>query len=128
MAAAEMALAVSRVLSQGYQMHPDAFALLSELSANGNVESILKSVIQKKESVKADRVIQKNDFDDFVPSDHIKDRGVIDSADFLPDVMIMSDPTGSIAPVEAEAGFKRLFQDRYSHLLEITRERPDSKN
>jgi len=128
MAAAEMAMAVSRVLSQGYQIDPDAFALLSELSARGDVESILKSVIQKKESVRADRVILKSDFDEFVPSDQLKDRVAVDPGDLMADVMVMSDPTGSIAPVEAEVGFKRLFQDRYSHLLEIARQRPDSKN
>jgi len=128
MAAAEMAMAVSRVLSQGYQIDPDAFALLSELSVRGDVESILKSVIQKKESAQADRVILKSDFDEFVPSDQLKDRVAVDPGDLMADVVVMSDPTGSIAPVEAETGFKRLFQDRYSHLLEIARQRPDSKN
>jgi DNA polymerase II small subunit len=128
MAAAEMAMAVSRVLSQGYQIDPDAFALLSELSARGDVESILKSVIQKKELAQADRVILKSDFDEFVPSDQLKDRVAVDPGDLMADVVVMSDPTGSIAPVEAETGFKRLFQDRYSHLLEIARQRPDSKN
>jgi DNA polymerase II small subunit len=128
MAAAEMAMAVSRVLSQGYQIEPDAFALLSELSARGDVEPILKSVIQKKELARADRVILKSDFDEFVPSDQLKDRVAVDPGDLVADVLVMSDPTWNIAPVEAEAGFKRLFQDRYSHLLEIARQRPDSKN
>jgi len=128
MAAAEMALAVSRVLSQGYQIDPDAFALLSELSAKGDVGSILKSVIQRKESAKAERVILKSDFDEFVPTDQLPGRIAIDPGDLIPEVMVMSDPTWSIAPVEAEAGFKKLFQDRYLHLLEIARQRPDSKN
>jgi DNA polymerase II small subunit len=128
MVAAEMALAVSRVLSQGYQIDPDAFALLSELSARGDVGLILKSVIQKKESVKADRVILKSDFDEFVPSGELENRVAIDPADLMADVIVVNDPTGIIAPIEAEAGFKKLFQDRYSHLLEIARQRPDSKN
>src|SRR5882762_9255511 len=126
MVAAEMAMAVSRVLSQGYQIDPDAFALLSELSVRGDVESILKSVIQKKESAQADRVILKSDFDEFVPSDQLKDRVAVDPGDLMADVVVVNDPTGSIAPVEAETGFKKLFQDRYSHLLEIARQRPDS--
>jgi len=128
MVATEMALAVSRALSQGYQIDPDAFAILSELSSRGDVESILKSVIQKKESAKADRVILKSDLVEFVPSDKLKDRVAVDPADLTADVMVMSDPTRSIAPIEAEAGFKKLFQDRYSHLLEIARQRPDSKS
>src|SRR6266850_4360884 len=128
MAAAEMALAVSRVLSQGYQINPDAFALLSELSTKGDVGPILKSVIQKKESVNAERVILKSDFDEFVPEDELENRISVDRTDLLADVIVVNDPTGSIAPIEADAGFKKLFQDRYSHLLEIARERPDCKN
>src|SRR5712664_1814872 len=128
MAPAEMALAVSRVLSQGYQIDPEAFVLLSQLSTRGDVELILKSVIQKKGLMKADRVILKSDFDGFVPRDELENRIAVDPTDLMADVMVVSDPTGSIAPIEAEAGFKKLFQDRYSHLLEIARQRPDSKN
>jgi DNA polymerase II small subunit len=128
MATGEMALAVSRVLLQGYQIDPDAFSLLSELSAKGDVEPILKSVIEKKESSRAERVILKTDVDEFVPKNEVFNRVVVDSHDLAADLTIVSDPTDSIRPIEAEDGFKRLFQDRYSHLLEIARQRPDSKN
>jgi DNA polymerase II small subunit len=128
MATAEMVMAVSRALSQGYQIDSDAFSLLSELSSKGDVEPILKSVIQKKESLKAERMILRSDFDEFVPRDESQSRVVVDSADLVADLVVVSDPTDSIAPAEAEAGFKRLFQDRYAHLLEIARRRPDSKN
>src|SRR2546430_1240978 len=101
MAATEMALAVSRVLSQGYQIDSDAFELLSELSARGDVEPILKSIIQKKELAKSDRVILKSDFDEFVPNDQLKDHVTVDPGDLRADVIVMSDPTWSIAPVEA---------------------------
>lgn len=128
MATAEMALAVSRVLSQGYQIDPDAFSFLSELSGKGDVEPLLKSVILKKELLKADRVIIKSDFDEFVQRDEPQNRFVVDPADLVADVVVTSDPTDTIAPVEAETGFKKLFQDRYFHLLEIAKRRPDSKN
>lgn len=123
-----MSLAVSRALSRGYQIDPSAFSLLSELSAKGDVEPILKSVIEKKESAKADRVILKADLDQFVPADENETRVAVSSEDLAADVIVISDPTETIAPVEAQDGFKRLFQDRYSHLLEIARQRPDSKN
>lgn len=122
-----MAVAVSRALSQGYQIDPDAFSLLSELSARGGVDSILKSVIEKKESAKAERLIVKSDLDQFVLKDEGKSRAVISPEDLVADVVVVSNPTENIAPVEAQDGFKRLFQDRYSHLLEIARQRPDSK-
>ena len=98
MATAEMALAVSRALSQGYQIDSDAFSLLSELSGKGDVEPILKSVIEKKESLKADRVILKSDFDEFVPK-HESSRIALDPADLAADLVIMSDPTDSIARI-----------------------------
>jgi DNA polymerase II small subunit len=128
MATAEMTLAVSRALSQGYQINSDAFSLLSELSAKGDVDPILKSVIDKKESVKAERVILKSDLDQFVPRDEEETRVVVTSEDLAAELVVSSDPTETIAPVEAENGFKRLFQDRYSHLLDIARQRPDLKS
>ncbi len=128
MATAEMTLAVSRALSQGYQIDPDAFSFLSELSGKGDVEPLLKSVILKKELLRADRVIIKSDFDEFVQRDEPQNRFVVDSADLVADVVVTSNPTDTIAPVEAETGFKKLFQDRYFHLLEIAKRRPDSKN
>lgn len=121
-----MTLAVSRALSQGYQIHPDAFSLLSELSAKGDVEPILKSIIDGKESSKSERVIVKADLDRFLPREERREE--LSSSELAAEVVIVSDPTGSIEPIEAEVGFKRLFQDRYAHLLEIARQRPDSKN
>lgn len=123
-----MVLAVSRALSQGYQIDPEAFSLLSELSAKGVVDSTLKSVIEKKELLKSEKVILKSDLDEFVPRDEAYGRIAVDSHDLQADVVILSNPTENIRPVEAEDGFKRLFQDRYSHLLDIARQRPDSKN
>src|SRR5512146_2213920 len=112
MATTEMSLAVSRVLSRGYQIDPGAFSLLSELSAKGDVEPILKSVIDKKESAKADRVILKADLDQFVPTGESEARVAVSSEDLVADVVVISNPTETIAPVEAQDGFKRLFQDR----------------
>jgi DNA polymerase II small subunit len=128
MATAEMALAVSRALSQGYQIDPDAFSLLSELATKGDVDPILKSVIDRKETVKAERVILKSDLDQFAPRDEEESRTVVSSEDLVADLVVITNPTETIAPVEAQDGFKRLFQDRYSHLLDIARQRPDSKS
>jgi DNA polymerase II small subunit len=124
----ELALAVSRALSEGYQIDPAAFSLLSELSMSGDVQPILKSVIDRKVASKADKVILRSDIDRFVSNEEGGHRSAIDSSELLADVVVMSDPTTSIAPIEAEEGFKRLFQNRYLHLLEIAKRRPDSKN
>ena len=128
MSTGEMALAVSRALSQGYQIDPEAFSLLTELSGTGDVEPILNSVIESKEAANADRIILRSDLDPFVQREQGESGIGISVGELAPDVVVMSDPTESIGPVEAEEGFKKLFQDRYSHLLEIARRRPDSKN
>jgi DNA polymerase II small subunit len=124
----ELAVAVSKALSRGYQIDADAFSLLSELSASGgNIEPILKSVIDKKDSVEGTRTISRSDLDQFVPRAGEEIRAV-GNDQLVADVQIASDPTDTIAPIEAKEGFKRLFQDRYSHLLEIAKQRPDAKN
>src|ERR1700688_5051841 len=101
MVTGEMALAVSRALSQGYQIDPDAFSLLTELSLKGDVEPILKSVIEKKELSRADRVVLKSDLDVFVPREEGGSRVSIDSTDLLAELVVVTNPTDTIAPIEA---------------------------
>ncbi len=128
MPSGELAVAVSNVLSQGYQIEPDAFSLLGELSSTDDVGILLKSVIEMKESLKAERVIRKSDLDQFSSRGSTERPEGPGPEDLPADVSIISDPTSEIAPIEAEDGFKRLFKDRFSHLLEIAKRRPDSKN
>ena len=123
-----MTVAVSKALSQGYQIDADAFSLLSELSVVGSVESILKSVIDKKESAQSDKMISKSDIDRFIPRVETEGEVAEDEENLVADISVASNPTDTIAPLEAKEGFKRLFQDRYSHLLDIAKQRPDSKN
>jgi DNA polymerase II small subunit len=123
----EMVLAISRVLSQGYQIDPGAFSVLAELSAKGNIEPILKSVIDIKEHSNANRVIIRSDLDEYLPQEE-KDRVSVGETELLAEVDVVNDPTNEIDPVEAQEGFKKLFHDRYTHLLEIARRRPDSKS
>jgi len=123
----EIASAVSKVLSRGYQISPDAFALLSELSASTNVDSVLSSVIVKKESAGGEHVILMSDLDEFAPK-QVEAEAAMGVEHLEADVLVVADPTSIIEPVEAEDGFKKLFQDRYSRLLKIAKQRPDSKN
>lgn len=122
-----MSLAVSRALSQGYQIEPDAFSALVELCAKGEVGPILKSVIEAKESSKAERVIGKADVEKFAGGHDAEAREGIAASELAAELVVVSDPTDEISPIEAEDGFKKLFLDRYSHLLEIAKKRPDSK-
>ena len=128
MPSGELAVAVSNVLSQGYQIEPDAFSLLAEMSSTEDVSVVLRSVIESKESVNAERIIHKSDLDPFVSRETDERPNAVEPEDFTADVVVVNDPTTQIAPMEAEDGFKKLFQDRFSHLLEIAKRRPDSKN
>ncbi|MDG6977500.1 MAG: DNA-directed DNA polymerase II small subunit [Nitrososphaerota archaeon] len=122
-----MAVAVSRALSQGYQIEPEAFSVLMELSSKRDVEPILKFVIDEKETSKAEKVIVKGDLERFTNSEQTGPSEGITASELAAEVIVVSDPTNTISPVEAEDGFKRLFFDRYYHLLEIAKRRPDSK-
>lgn len=120
-------MAVSRALSRGYQIEPDAFSALLELCARGEVGPVLNSVMEAKESSKAERIIGRADLDRFGVGQEPEGREGITASELVADVAVISDPTHEISPIEAEEGFKKLFLDRYSHLLEIAKKRPDSK-
>ena len=126
MATGGMSLAVSRALSLGYQIDPAAFSLLSQLSSE-QVESLLAVVIDKKESANTERVISTWDLEQVLPKEDEEMRVAVKPEDLAPDMVIIEDPTTIISPVEAQGGFKKLFRDRYTHLLEIAKQRPDCK-
>ena len=61
MATNGMSLAVSKALALGYQVEPAAFALLSELTTDGQVESLLNMVIGRKGRGSVEKVILRSD-------------------------------------------------------------------
>jgi DNA polymerase II small subunit len=128
MASGEMAVVVSRVLSRGYQLDPSAFSALTELSGKEDVGLILESIIKRKEAEHADKVILGSDVSRSVDRAEGPTQPSVRPEELSADLIVVSDPTTSIKPAEAEAGFKALFQDRYAHLLELVRQRPDSQN
>lgn len=123
-----MVLAVSRALSEGYQIEPEAFELLTGLSGRGDVQPIVRSIMERKSATKAEKLILKSDVESFVLRREGADRQSVDSHDLPAELEVLNDPSPAIGPVEAEDGFKRLFQNRFSRLVDIARRRPDSKN
>jgi DNA polymerase II small subunit len=117
---------VSKVLARGYQIEPDAFSFLSEISVDVNLESFLGTVIESKSS-QLDRTIRRSDLEGALPREP-DEPSTTEGVAPLEEVLVIEDPTKEIAPLEAEEGFKKLFQDRYSRLLTVVRRRPDSKN
>lgn len=118
--------ALSRALSEGYQVNVEAFDFLSGLPREVDVEVLVNHVIRIKSQL-GEKVITRADIERLVP-EQVASPGEVVSALEPGEIEVVSDPTDQIAPVEADIGFKKLFQDRYWRLLGVARKRPDSKN
>lgn len=123
----ELSKVVSKVLARGFQVDPEAFVLLSQLPVDVDAEILIDKAMVGKLSGTGQRLITKKDLEYVLrPETEVKESSVV-VGDVESDVEVLSDPTEKIAPGEAEAGFKRLFADRYEHLLNIAERRPDVK-
>jgi DNA polymerase II small subunit len=120
---------VSKALSQGYLVESGAFDLFEKLPPEVEIEAILDRVIQKKRAGTSDqKLITKEDVEEMVPLRlRAKDQDTT-GPEIESEIDVLFDPTGSIAPVEADEGYKSLFKDRYERLLSIVRKRPDTRS
>jgi len=125
---AAISRAVSKALLEGYQVDKEAFDFISSLPAEVDVELLVGHAIRNK-SERSQRMLSKVDIESLVPKEMLINNEVqVEKSSEHSEIEILTDPTAQIAPVEAEIGFKKLFQDRYWRLLGVTRKRPDSKN
>ena len=124
----ELSGAVSKALSEGFQVDAEAFLFLSSLPSEADVESLINDAIKRKVE-RGDMIIRKSDLEKVLPQEFMAvEEGALRISGEPGEIEIISDPTDQIAPAEADIGFKKLFQDRYWRLLAIARQRPDSKN
>jgi len=124
----EIMRAVSKALSEGYQIDGGAFELLSKLPPDVDVELLVYHVIRRKTET-GERTLTKADVEEFIPKEILSPSEPTLVISGEPgEIEVVSDPTTQIAPAEADLGFKKLFQDRYWRLLGVARRRPDSKN
>ena len=116
--------ALSEVLSNGYQIQPDAFELLKNISQEYDPVQLVKTVINHKNSARTIKLITKDDFQRLigepVPTE-IFDTGDIDCR-----VNIISDSRLDTNIVEGVEGYKALFNSRFSKLMKIVNQRQDS--
>ena len=109
--------ALKYALSKGFQIHPDAFALLEKIDSK-ELEVIIKRVVREKARQNL-FLINQNDLKMFVDSeinDDVENKHVI-----------LSDPTKKITSAEGIDGFGALFASRYSKLLKIVSQRSQAK-
>lgn len=128
-------------INKGYQIHPDAFALLR--SINSDASNIIKTIIEKKTRLKQSHSILIDDIKaiiskDVMDSDGSKSRSIDHNHDIKTLIdgdrntqgtyEVLFDPTSKVNSIEVEEnGFLKLFRSRYEKSLKILAVRPDSK-
>lgn len=113
----EVFSALSYATSKGFQIHPDAFAMLKGLEAD--VLQTVKEIIKSKKPSK-NAVILVDDIKSLL--NPRKDEGPIEQA-----CSILMDPTPKVTTGEGVEGYAALFRSRFEKSMRILSQRPDSK-
>ena len=113
----EVSGALSYAISKGFQIHPDAFAMLKGLDAN--VLQTVKDIIKSKKPSK-NAVILVDDI-----------RGLlspkIEQGPIEQQCTVLMDPTPKVTTAEGVEGYASLFRSRFEKSMRILAQRPDSK-
>jgi DNA polymerase II small subunit len=109
--------ALSYATSKGFQIHPDAFAMLKGLDID--VLKIVQQIIRMKKPSK-NAVIVVDDIKSLVEP---KEQG--DPIEQTCNVLI--DPTPKVTTAEGVEGYAALFRSRFEKTMRILAQRPDSK-
>jgi DNA polymerase II small subunit len=113
----EVSSALSYAISKGFQIHPDAFAMLKGLDSN--VLQTVKEIIKSKKPAK-NAVILVDDIRGLLSPK--KDEGPIEQA-----CTVLMDPTPKVTTGEGVEGYTFLFRSRFEKSMRILAQRPDSK-
>lgn len=121
--------AISKALASGFMFDAKAFGLIEKLPPEFDVDGLVERVLDHKRGVVAGtKVITEDDVRDLLPVDVIaEEEPRLVPLESDADVQVISDPTQSVAPIEANEGFHTLFNDRYARLLSIVKKRPDAR-
>lgn len=113
----EVSSALSYAISKGFQIHPDAFAMLKGLDAN--VLQTVKEIIKSKKPAK-NAVILVDDIKGLLGPK--KDEGPIEQS-----CTVLMDPTPKVTTGEGVEGYASLFRSRFEKSMRILAQRPDSR-
>ena len=116
--------ALSEVLSNGYQIQPDAFELLKNIGQEYDIVQLVKSMISSKNLVRAVKLITKNDIEKFLGKSAMVDMSNIEEVDC--EINVISDSHLNENMMEGIDGYKALFSSRFSKLMKIVKQRQDS--
>lgn len=113
----EVSSALSYATSKGFQIHPDAFAMLKGLDAN--VLQTVKDIIKSKKPSK-NAVILVDDIKGLLSPK--QEEGPIEQQ-----CTVLKDPTPKVTTAEGVEGYASLFRSRFEKSMRILAQRPDSK-
>jgi DNA polymerase II small subunit len=113
----EVVNALSYATSKGFQIHPDAFAMLKGLDVD--VLKIVQEIIKRKKPSK-NAVILVDDIKSLVePNEQV---GPVEQT-----CTVLMDPTSKVTTAEGVEGYAALFRSRFEKTMRILAQRPDSK-
>src|ERR687884_865999 len=114
----EVVNALSYATSKGFQIHPDAFAMLKGLDIDvlKTVQEIIKAKKQSKNSV-----ILVDDIKGLINPKKVEE-GPAEQT-----YTILMDPTPKVNTGEGVEGYASLFRSRFEKSMRVLAQRPDSK-
>jgi DNA polymerase II small subunit len=114
----EVSNALYYATSKGFQIHPNAFAMLKGLDVD--VLKIIQEIIKIKKSTK-NAVIVVEDIKTLLEPKK-QDNSTIEQT-----CTVLSDPTSKVTTAEGVEGYTALFRSRFEKTMRILAQRPDSK-
>ena len=100
----ELSFVLNYALNKGFQIHPDAFKILDDITDVKQLEKIIKEVVKEKTRQKLFQINQ-NDLETYL--------GIKDDPNLLNEVKIISDPTSKVTSGEGVKGYNSLFSSRF---------------
>jgi DNA polymerase II small subunit len=114
----ELSYVLNYALNKGFQIHPDAFKILDDITDVKKLEKIIKEIVKEKTRQKLFQINQ-DDLETYL--------GIKDDPNLLNEMKILSDPTHKITSGEGVKGYNALFSSRFNKLKKIISDRPESK-
>jgi len=114
----ELSFALNYALNKGFQIHPNAFKILDEITDVKQLENIIKEIVKEKTKQKLFQINQ-NDLETYL--------GIKDDPNLQNEMKVLSDPTSKITSGEGVKGYNALFSSRFNKLKRIVSDRPESK-
>ncbi len=114
----ELSFVLNYALNKGFQIHPDAFKILDDITDSKKLEKIIKEIVKEKTRQKQYQINQ-NDLETYL--------GIKDDPSLQNELKVLSDPSLKITSGEGVKGYNALFSSRFNKLKRIISERPESK-